>query len=151
MIPTALLDKLHTGHQGISKCCERARQSIWWPGLSKQLEELVKCCSECCRAQNQRSEPLIPTSLPNSHGKKLQQSCWNGESTPTCSLSTTIPDSSKLLNSNVPQPKKLLSIPRVVSNNGPQYSSEAYAKFAQEFQFEHITSSPHYPQSNGES
>ena len=39
----------------------------------------------------------------------------------------------------------------VVSDNGPQYSSEAYAKFAQEFQFEHITSSPHYPQSNGES
>ena len=24
----------------------------------------MKCCSECCRAQNQRSEPLIPTSLP---------------------------------------------------------------------------------------
>ena len=39
----------------------------------------------------------------------------------------------------------------MVSNNGPQYSSEAYVKFAQEFQFEHITSSPHYPQSNGES
>ena len=39
----------------------------------------------------------------------------------------------------------------MVSDNGPQYSSEAYAKFAQEFQFEHITSSPHYPQSNGES
>ena len=67
VIPAALrlemLDKLHTGHQGISKCRKRARQSIWWPGLSKQLEELVKCCLECCRAQNQRSEPLIPTSL----------------------------------------------------------------------------------------
>ena len=36
----------------------------------------------------------------------------------------------------------------VVSDNGPQYSSEAYAKFVQEFQFEHIT---HYLQSNGES
>lgn len=37
----------------------------------------------------------------------------------------------------------------VVSDNGPQYSSEGYAKFAQEFQFEDFTSSPHSPQSNG--
>ena len=34
----------------------------------------------------------------------------------------------------------------VVSDNGPQYSAEAYARFAREYQFEHITSSPHYPQ-----
>ena len=38
----------------------------------------------------------------------------------------------------------------VVSDNGPQYSSEAYAALARQFQFEHVTSSPHYPQSNGE-
>ena len=42
-------------------------------------------------------------------------------------------------------------IPEVVmSDNGPQYSSEAYAALARQFQFEHVTSSPHYPQSNGE-
>ena len=41
------LDKVHTGHEGISKCRERARQSVWWPGLSKQLEELVKSCPDC--------------------------------------------------------------------------------------------------------
>ena len=39
----------------------------------------------------------------------------------------------------------------VVSDNGPQYSSEAYARFAHQYEFEHITSSPLYPQSNGES
>ena len=59
-----MLDCIHTGHQGISKCRERARQSIWWPGLSWQLEELVKNCSTCRKCSNQRREPLIPTSLP---------------------------------------------------------------------------------------
>ena len=52
------------------------------------------------------------------------------------------------------QTKKIFArygIPEVVvSDNGPQYSSEAYAAFAQQFQFEHVTSSPRYPQSNGE-
>ena len=38
----------------------------------------------------------------------------------------------------------------VVSNYGPQFSSEAYAAFARQFQFEHLTSSPHYPQNNSE-
>ena len=51
VIPASLrlemFDRIHTGHQGISKCRERARQSIWWPGLSRQLEELVKNCSTC--------------------------------------------------------------------------------------------------------
>ena len=75
VIPAALrlemLDKLHTGHQGITKCRERARQSVWWLGLSKQLEGLVKCCSECCKAQTQRSEPLIPSSLPELPWQKV--------------------------------------------------------------------------------
>ena len=38
----------------------------------------------------------------------------------------------------------------VVSDNGPQYSSEAFTKFTHEYQFEHVTSSPYHPQSNGE-
>ena len=58
-----MLDRIHTGHQGITKCRERARQSIWWPGLSKQLE-MVKCCTECCKVQTQRFKPLIPSCLP---------------------------------------------------------------------------------------
>jgi len=38
----------------------------------------------------------------------------------------------------------------VISDNGPQYDSEAYATFAKDYQFHHITSSPYFPQSNGE-
>ena len=38
---------------------------------------------------------------------------------------------------------------RVVSDNGPQYSSEAFKEFAQQWQFDHITSSQKFPKSNG--
>ncbi|CAH1272870.1 Hypp4981 [Branchiostoma lanceolatum] len=37
----------------------------------------------------------------------------------------------------------------VISDNGPQYASEEFARFAQAWSFTHTTSSPHYPQSNG--
>ena len=38
----------------------------------------------------------------------------------------------------------------VISDNGPQYSSAEFSKFAQKWGFSHLTSSPKYPQSNGE-
>lgn len=59
-----ILQKLHNGHQGITKCRERARNSVWWPGISKDLETEVKKYTACCKAQMQVTEPLIPTQFP---------------------------------------------------------------------------------------
>ena len=38
----------------------------------------------------------------------------------------------------------------MISDNGPQYTSAKFVKFSQDWGFSHITSSPKYPQSNGE-
>ncbi|XP_064622558.1 uncharacterized protein LOC135484804 [Lineus longissimus] len=39
---------------------------------------------------------------------------------------------------------------RLRSDNGPQYDSQDFRCFANKFEFEHVTSSPLYPQGNGE-
>ena len=38
---------------------------------------------------------------------------------------------------------------KIVSNNGPQFSSQEFKKFKDLYEFDHVTSSPTYPQLNG--
>ena len=41
-----ILNKIHEGHQGITKCHARAK-SVWWPDLSRDIESFVNCCNVC--------------------------------------------------------------------------------------------------------
>ena len=59
-----MLNKVHEGHLGITKCRARARQSIWWPGMSQAIEQKVKNCYECCKHLSKSADPMIPSSLP---------------------------------------------------------------------------------------
>ena len=38
----------------------------------------------------------------------------------------------------------------LVTDNGPCFASSEFAKFVEQWNFQHITSSPRYPQSNGQ-
>ena len=60
-----VLENLHDAQQGITKCRERAKASVWWPGLSHQLEEVVKQCPTFIKEQVNPAEPVIPSELPN--------------------------------------------------------------------------------------
>ena len=155
-----ILAKIHSGHQGKTKCLPRARQSVWWPGINKQLEDLVDNCEECCKHRYQPAEPMIPSTLPDYPWQSIATDlfCWNKSTyllavdyfsrfIEIAKLSTTT--SQDVIN-HLKSMFARHGIPEVVrSDNGPQYSSESFAQFAQNYGFVHVTSSPKYPQSNG--
>ena len=60
-----VLDRIHEAHQGIAKCRERAKASVWGPGLSKQLEEVVNKCTTCYKERVNAPEPAILSDLPD--------------------------------------------------------------------------------------
>ena len=68
VIPNSLrqemLEKLHSSHQGVTKCRQRAKSVVWWPRVSKELEEFVTNCHACAQHRFQPAEPLIPSALP---------------------------------------------------------------------------------------
>ena len=48
VVPSAMklqvLDKIREGHEGIVKCKERAKTSVWRPGLSREVQDMVENC-----------------------------------------------------------------------------------------------------------
>ena len=156
-----LLNKLHSGHQGVTKCRELARQSIWWPGLAKQLEELVLRCPECVKAQRQRAQPLTPTTLPQLPWQKVATDLFEWKQATYLlvvdyfSRFIEIARLNQTTTSEVTNHLKSIfarhGIPEtLISDNGPQYASHQFQEFAHEYEFRHITSSPYFPQGNGE-
>ena len=59
------LEKLHHGHQSIQRCRLHAQSSVWWPGLSKQIKEIVQHCPTCALQTPLQHEPMIALSLPS--------------------------------------------------------------------------------------
>ena len=66
-----VLEKLHEGLQGIVKCRRQAVQSVLWPGLSRNIKELIDNCRVCCQATKNHPEPLIPTLMPECPWQKV--------------------------------------------------------------------------------
>ena len=156
-----ILQKIHSGHQGITKCRARAKQSVWWPGISKEIEALVENCPTCCKTRVQFAEPLIATTFPKLPWQRVGTDLFEYKGMQyilvidyfsryieIAKLSST---SSDAIITHLKSIFARHGIPQVVvSDNGPQYSSEMFRKFASEYSFTHVTSSPKYPQSNGE-
>ena len=69
-----ILDKIHEGHQGITKCRERAKESVWWPGLSREIQDLVQQCRICAEHRDNKPEPLMATPFPD-HRSLPDESC----------------------------------------------------------------------------
>ena len=61
-----MLALIHQSHQGIVKCKQRARDILFWPGMSSQIEDKVSKCSVCSQFQKaQAREPMIVRDPPD--------------------------------------------------------------------------------------
>lgn len=159
----SVLNQLHEGHFGIEKCRARARGSVWWPHIDTDIENLVKKCHTCLKHSRNKKMPLQPTEFPERPWQRVGMDLFflNGQwwliVVDYYSRYPELVRLSSLTGAAVVNHCKSLfarhGIPEVVvSDNGPQFSKTChseFAKFAQQYNFSHVTSSPHYPQSNG--
>ncbi|UYV67541.1 K02A2.6-like [Cordylochernes scorpioides] len=132
-----VLNSLHEGHLGIEKCRGRARSSVWWPRISQEIGELVRNCPNCIEERSNPQQPLIVSDFPSRPWEKVPRVGIAGGSNNTFNNSALQVNFAR---HGIPE--------EVRSDNGPQFGLE-FKKFAKEYGFHHITSSPRFPQSNG--
>ena len=157
-----VLDKAHDGHQGIVKCRERAKASIWRPGLSREVQDMVENCKVCAKYRQLRAEPLMSTSFPERPWQMIATDLFELDKlnylivVDYFSRYIEIAAMQKTTKSHevIRALKAIFTrhrIPEEVrSDNGSQHASAEFTNFAKEWDFKHTTSSPRFPQSNGE-
>ncbi|XP_062595327.1 uncharacterized protein K02A2.6-like [Saccostrea cucullata] len=167
VIPKALraevMGKLHQSHIGAEGCLRRARECVYWPNMNSEIKDLVSKCETCRTYEpSQQKETLISHEIPNRPwsvvGVDLFQSPVSDDQylisvdyysnffeIVRLESTTSATDISKLK-----QHFARHGIPdKVISDNGPQFTSQQFENFKVKWEFDHKTSSPAYPKSNG--
>ncbi len=130
-------------------------------GISQHIAQIVQQCVECAKYATHNKEPLITTQLPEYPWQIVGTDLFEIDKTyyllivdyfsrypEVFQLKST---TSTMVINVMKQVFSRHGIPEIVrSDNGPQYASLEFAEFSSSYDFQHITSSPKYPQSNGE-
>ena len=157
-----VLRYLHDGHQGVTKTRENAASSAWWPGISNDIERMVRNCTTCEKYRKQRIEPMIGTEFPDRPWSRVAADFFQydgkvyllivdyySRDIEVYKVTRNVTSSDTI--SKMKTAFSRHGIPDIlVSDNGPQFASAEFNRFASTWGFTHVTSSPHYPQSNGE-
>ena len=166
IVPASLqsdvLSKLHAGHQGSVKTKLRARTSVFWSNLNKDIDEVIQACNTCQEfLPQQPRETMIPSDLPprpwHTIGTDLflfddDEYLLIADYYSKFQIVRKIPrgnSNSKTVADLARQVFGEHGVPEIVrSDNGPHYQGH-YKKLASEYGFQHVKSSPHYPRGNG--
>jgi hypothetical protein len=165
VIPRTLRDdikrKLHTGHLGINSCLRRARELVFWPGISAEIHKFVESCDTCMSMPDKQApEPPMMHEIPDRP--------WQKVGSDICELDgrkylVTVDYYSKFFEldylpdmcSDIVITKTKAHFARhgvpdiYVSDNGPQYTSAKFKSFANDWGFQHQTSAPGNSKANG--
>lgn len=157
---TGILEKLHESHFGVTKTQQRARASIFWPNINNDIEHITTSCKICQEnAPNNRKEPMIPHDIPNIPFKKIACDILEFKSknylvvidfySKWIELIKLKYKTARDINSELLKIFTSYGFPQIIIADNMPFGSYECKNFAKENDFEIITSSPRYSQSNG--
>ena len=155
-----ILADLHGHHAGVKKSKDLAKTTVYWPGMDADVEDYVKRCPKCIKETSCHRETLRPHEVPPTAWYKLGADMFYLDGQKYLLIADYFSKYPFLFKINSENAKTITKCfdeviaqegkPAVLmTDNGPPFNSEAFAEFARSWDFKHITSSPHYHQSNG--
>ena len=167
VIPVSLrrdvLTRLHKSHQGIERTKRRARLCVYWPGIDRDVTNVVSSCSRCRQlVPSHANEPLWreddrPSRVFESVSADYFHVAGQTYLVYADRLSgwpyiTVCPRSASA--EHLTKELRLLfaqtGVPAVIrTDGGPQFTSGILRRFLNRWEVRHEMSSPRYPRSNG--
>lgn len=159
---TEMTIRAHRSHLGIQYTINTARDIMYWPGMSTaDLTEAVQRCETC-----QQIKPALPKEtmmtypVPTLPWQIVASDCFECDNQHYLVVVDLYSDFIEIRKLDtlttltlVEQLKQVFGMHAVpvtlISENGPNCASAEFYQFTQAWDFQHLTSSPHYPKSNG--
>ena len=142
-----VLNKLHYNHFVIDKTKNRAREIVFWPGISRDIELMISKCDTCRRYQRSNMhETLIPSEIPQNSWEKVGVDLFYFNSKTYLILIdyySKYVEVESLKNETSESVIQLMKsffarfgVPRVVrSDNGPQFNCQQFKEFSENLEF----------------
>lgn len=155
------MEKTHASHIGIEGCICQARDSLYWPRMTTEIKEYISKCDVCMTHRTgQGKEPMLQHEFVTWPWARVAADLCEFDDRVLLVVSDyysnfiEVARLSNLTSHAVIKELKAIfaryGVPdTLVTDNGSQFSSAEFAVFAKTWMFEHKTSSPTYPQSNG--
>ena len=157
-----ILAQLHESHQGTVRTKQRARLSVYWPGIDNDIDNVILACQTCQDSlPSNVKEPLIQKPRPDRPFQEIAidfcsyasrdyliivDCCTDWPAIISMDRGTTTSQLITVLRQSFCR----TGIPEIIwSDGGPQFTSNLFQEFAKQWGFSHKVSTPHYPQSNG--
>lgn len=151
---------IHSSHLGIEKTLLRAKSLYYWPGMTKQITEIVESCRICEKfARNNAREPLKPDVLPRfpfhitgmdlfEYGGKDYVSILDSYSNYLVSIPLENKTSGHIIK-KIKNCFEIIGFPSVIRADNSPFASQEFKQYAEENNIQFKFSSPRYAQSNG--
>uniref|UniRef100_A0A7E4ZU05 RNA-directed DNA polymerase n=1 Tax=Panagrellus redivivus TaxID=6233 RepID=A0A7E4ZU05_PANRE len=157
-----VLKRLHLAHFGAERMKRQARQWLWWPGMATQIDKWVEGCDPCQTHGNAKRMDA-PESWPQEDGawRRIHLDFagpkWNAMWLICIDAFARYPLVIRMTKTTAEALIKaldpifaLFGFPRtVVTDNGPQFASQAFRAYLEKNGVRLIHTPPYNPRSNG--
>ena len=165
MVPSAsrseLLKRIHSSHLRVNGCLNRARECVYWPGMTADIKNQVSTYETYREHERgQAKETMTSPETPTRPWQRVAADLFEFEGKTylvTLDYYSDFFESDHLRSpSSVSVIRKLRAhfarhgiSEQLVTDNGSQFTSRDFLRFAKEWDFQHLTSSPHHSRGNG--
>ena len=157
-----VLKRLHSSHQGIVKTRQRARQTVYWPGIDNDVTNTVNACKDCQELlPSLQKEPMMSETEPSRPFQSVSTDYFDHAGKPYLIYTDRLSGwpMVKTFNNGATATKLISALRKIFAatgvperlraDNGPQYISKELRNFLEQWSVTISPSSPHYHQSNG--